>query len=86
MYCQYEAALWSDSGDSGSPIFMNDALYVLPETYSVQLLGILWGGPKHSKDNEDETITWFSPWNQVVQDLNEGVDELDFCMGSSPNC
>ncbi len=110
LFCQFEAALFSDIGDSGGPIFQEDSKYPIPDldgepVQTVKLVGILWGGPtlcddcepdddpryygttRDGDDDENEHITWFSPWVGVKSDLESGGSTLDVChpMGN-PNC
>lgn len=61
--CQWEALVWSEGGDSGSPIFQQ-AGSSEPDASRVSLWGVLWGGPVG-----DWTTTWYSPISGVEQDL-----------------
>jgi hypothetical protein len=55
ILCNDITSIWSEGGDSGSPIFFR--LY--PDADYVYLAGILWGGPSNNFNE-----TWFSPcWN-----------------------
>lgn len=58
--CQWEALVWSEGGDSGSPMFKQSA----SNGNHVALWGILWGGPAG-----DWTTTWYSPISGVNNDL-----------------
>lgn len=65
--CQYESDLWSEGGDSGSPIWRSyDGVDPGPpdSPEGVELVGILWGGPVGQS-----TVTWFSVYDLVERDL-----------------
>jgi hypothetical protein len=57
--CQDVSDIWSEPGDSGSPI------YVWLGSNQVELYGILWGGPEDGNPN----ITYSSRLGGVEQDL-----------------
>lgn len=61
--CQWEAMVWSEHGDSGSPIFQQNGSSE-PDASRVSLWGILWGGPIG-----DWTTSWYSPLSGVENDL-----------------
>lgn len=80
MWCQNVAALWSEGGDSGSPMFyaggtLKTHSYHPWESTDAGALGILWGGPFGVYDT-----TYYSPLMGVDQDL--GI--VDVC--PSPPC
>jgi hypothetical protein len=59
ILCSDDTDIWSEGGDSGSPIFYwpgdsGDSVYVS---------GILWGGP-----NGDWDVTWYSPLSGMSYD------------------
>jgi hypothetical protein len=57
ILCNDVSSVWSEDGDSGSPMFR-------PSGQNVQLLGILWGGPSNNFNE-----TWHSPCANIAQDL-----------------
>jgi hypothetical protein len=61
--CQWVALVWSEHGDSGSPMFQQNGPHE-PLAGEVGLWGILWGGPPG-----DWTTTWYSPISGVEHDL-----------------
>jgi hypothetical protein len=63
LLCQHQARLFSDSGDSGSPVFE-----LLSGNRAV-LLGVLWGGPK-----DDLTTTFYS----ALPDVEAELGAMDF--------
>lgn len=63
MPCQWEARVWSEHGDSGSPIFQQNGPFE-PEASQITLWGVLWGGPPG-----DWTTTWYSPISAVKSEL-----------------
>lgn len=75
--CQTVALLWSEGGDSGSPIFNISRRRVPPDPDWVILYGVLWGGPPG-----DYTTTWYSPISGVDTDLGTYY----VCDGSGFGC
>ena len=61
--CQWEARVWSEPGDSGSPMFQQTGP-LEPEAGRISMWGVLWGGPVN-----DWTTTWYAPISAVEQDL-----------------
>lgn len=61
--CQWVALVWSEPGDSGSPMFQQNGPHE-PLASEIGLWGILWGGPPN-----DWTTTWYSPISGVEHDL-----------------
>lgn len=58
LRCQDISKVWSEGGDSGSPV------YVWTSDNDVQLHGVLWGGP-----GSDYTTTYSSRLSGIEQDL-----------------
>lgn len=95
LYCQFEARLYSDVGDSGAPVFVEDSRYPIPDQLSVKLLGLIWGGPTlpgvepdqgyyntandNTPVNEDKRYTWFSTWGGIRNDLTSTGSTIDIC-------
>jgi hypothetical protein len=69
LICQWVTNIWSQPGDSGSPIF-----YKLAFNSNVVLHGSLWGGPA-----SDFNTTWHSPLYGIEKDLGS----LTVCRPSS---
>jgi hypothetical protein len=87
LQCQFEAGIYSDSGDSGAPVFFDDPIWAIPDEFAAEIMGILWGGPCISASpdedgpescDENELISWFSPWLGVALDMDSGP-ALDVC-------
>jgi hypothetical protein len=68
LFCQNVADLWSEPGDSGSPIH-----YYSSTVAGEVLHGLLWGGP-----STDFNTTWYSPLSGLEKDL--GVHKV--CISS----
>jgi hypothetical protein len=64
LLCQWEAGIWSEQGDSGSPIFLDGDSEPPADVTYVHLAGLLWGGPPG-----DWTITWFSVMDALDRDF-----------------
>jgi hypothetical protein len=77
--CNWEARLYSDSGDSGSPGFVAGGTgQTWHESQAdAGIFGILHGGPE-----DDLTTTWFSPLEGVEQDLGD----IEVCEGTGYGC
>lgn len=75
--CQWEALVYSEGGDSGSPMFRQEGSSE-PAASRVALWGILWGGPPNVW-----TTTWYSPISGVLNDL--GPLQIT-CDAAAPTC
>jgi hypothetical protein len=76
LVCQYIGSIWSEGGDSGSPIFYVDVSGPNPGSGSnINFSGILWGGPVG-----DFTTTYWSTAAGIRQDFGG----LTVCTG--PSC
>jgi hypothetical protein len=63
LACQDVSKLWSQHGDSGSPMY-----YLLANGQQVFLYGILWGGPENPDGTPDYTTTWSSRLEELELD------------------
>lgn len=78
--CFHESNLYSDKGDSGSPVFRDyDGVDPGPPDSppGVELVGLLWGGP-----GGNPYVTWFSRYNLVERDLGT----MDPCIPGMIQC
>lgn len=64
LVCQYVTSIWSEGGDSGSPIFADESNSSVPAGSDVKLHGVLWGGPPGNWN-----VTWYSHLSEVAYDL-----------------
>lgn len=65
LRCQTVSTVWSEHGDSGSPMFRDSANSGQPSSSNAAtLLGVLWGGP-----GGDWNTTWHSPLANIENDL-----------------
>ncbi|HEX5724197.1 MAG TPA: hypothetical protein VFX98_01955 [Longimicrobiaceae bacterium] len=64
LICQYVSSIWSEGGDSGSPIFADESNTATPAGTNVKLHGILWGGPYGNWN-----VTWHSHLSEIAWDL-----------------
>lgn len=60
ILCNSITDIWSEGGDSGSPVF----LWYDKSTDMVYFAGILWGGPANNFHE-----TWFSPYSSIREEL-----------------
>ena len=76
LVCQYVGSIWSQGGDSGSPILRTNISGPDPGTVgNVNFSGILWGGPQG-----DFTTTYWSPASGIRHDFGS----VHVCAG--PSC
>jgi hypothetical protein len=71
LLCQFASDVFSNIGDSGSPIFqiLDDPIPGPNQQVRVRLKGLLWGGPNNPDGTPNKSITFFSPLAGVFQDL-----------------
>jgi len=63
LLCQIHTTIWSEPGDSGSPIYTRQTL-VGGTPGTAVFYGIMWGGPP-----TDFNVTWISPVSGLDSDL-----------------
>jgi len=85
LLCQHRSSIWSEGGDSGSPIFYENGQGTDPSHWDwVYVAGILHGGP-----DEEWDITDFSTVQGIDEDLPSGHGPVDVTLwcwmdGSNP--
>lgn len=78
LQCLYRTTIWSEGGDSGSPIFLhNDQAQIYYPITTVHLAGMLVGGPSNNFN-----ITDFSTIEAIEQNFNTTLkvcNEINAC-------
>ncbi len=72
LLCQWESTIWSEPGDSGSPIFLDADQHPTVPISSVHLAGLLWGGPAGNWN-----VTWFSALDGIERDFGRSFTVCD---------
>lgn len=81
LKCQWVALLWSEGGDSGSPV---GATYSYGGSSLWGMWGVLWGGPRDEYGQPIPDTTYYSPIEYVESEL--GIARADYVCGFYGPC